>query len=241
MNSASVQRYARTGGILLLVSLMAGGFGELYVPTKLLASADPGATARNIAASASLFRLGFAGYLVEAVCDVALTLIFYVLLKPVSANLSLLAAFFGLVGTAVFAFGELVYFSTSLLLGGAEYLKSFSSDQIQTLALLGLKVSGLSGGILMVFGGAGSLVVGYLILQSGYLPRFLGALWALGGLGFLVRNFALVLAPPYAFDWLLLPMTVAMLAGALWLIVRGVDVDRWADGALGPMASRCDE
>jgi Domain of unknown function (DUF4386) len=241
MNSASVQRYARSGGVLLLVSLVAGGFGELYVPTKLLVSADPGATARNIAASASLFRLGFAGYLVEAVCDVALTLILYVLLKPVSKNLALLAAFYGLVGTAVFAFGELFYFSTSLLLGGAEYLKSFSPDQLQTLALLALKVSGLSGGILMVFGGVGSLVIGYLILQSGYLPRFLGALWGLGGLGFVVRNFALVLAPAYAFDWLLLPMTLAMLAAALWLIVRGVNLDRWADRGLGSLASPRDD
>jgi hypothetical protein len=106
MNSASVQLYARSGGVLLLISLVAGGFGELYVPTKLLVSADPSATARNIAASASLFRLGFAGYLVEAVCDVALTLIFYVLLKPVSKNLALLSAFYGLVGTAYLRSGN---------------------------------------------------------------------------------------------------------------------------------------
>jgi Domain of unknown function (DUF4386) len=234
MNSASVQAYARLGGVLLLVSLVAGGFGEFYVPTKLLVSTDPGATARNIGASESLFRLGFAGYLVEAVCDVALTLIFYVLLKPVSENLALLAAFYGLLGTAVFAFGELFYFATSLLFSGAEYLKSFSPDQLQTLAFLALKVSGLSAGILMVFGGVGSLVLGYLILHSGYLPRFLGAFYLLGGLGFVVRNLVLVLAPPYAFDWLLLPMTLAMLATALWLIVRGVNLDRWADrGATG--------
>jgi hypothetical protein len=126
-----VQRYARSGGALLLVSLVAGGLGELYVPTKLLVSADPAATARNIAVSASLFRLGFAGCLVEAVCDIALTLIFYVLLKPVSKNLALLAAFYGLVGTAVFAFAELFYFSTSLILSGAGYLKSFSPDQLR--------------------------------------------------------------------------------------------------------------
>ena len=232
MNSASVQGYARVGGVLLLVSLLAGGFGEFYVPTKLLVSADPGTTARNIATSASLFRLGFASYLVEAVCDVALTLIFYVLLKPVSKNLALLAAFYGLLGTAVFAFAELLYFATSLLSDGAEYLKSFSLDQLQTLALLALKVSGLSAGILMVFGGVGSLVLGYLILRSGYLPRFLGALYV--GLGFVVRNFALVLAPKYAFDWLLLPMTLAMLAAALWLIIRGVNFDKWANsGASG--------
>lgn len=234
MNAASVQRYARSGGVLLLVSLVAGGFGELYVPAKLVVSGDAGATARNIAASASLFRAGFAGYLVEAVCDVALTLIFYVLLKPVNKNLALLAAFYGLLGTAVFAFSELFYFSTLLIVDDAEYLKSFSPDQLQTLALLFLKVSGLSGGILMVFGGVGSLVLAYLILHSGYLPRFLGILWGVGGLGFVVRNFMLVLAPQFAFDWLLVPMTLAMLTAAVWLIARGVNLDKWANsGASG--------
>jgi hypothetical protein len=119
-------------------------------------------------------------------------------------------------------------------LGDAEYLKSFAPDQLQTLALLALKVSGLSGGILMVFGGVGSLIIDYLIFYSGYLPRFLGALWGLGDLGFVVRNFALVLAPAYAFDWLLLPMTLAMLVAAMWLIVRGVNIDKWAArGAIG--------
>jgi hypothetical protein len=66
-------------------------------------------------------------------------------------------------------------------------------------------------------------------LHSGYLPRFLGALYVAGGLGFVVRNFALVLAPAYAFDWLLFPMTLAMLAAALWLIVRGVNLNKWPD------------
>lgn len=92
---ASVQTYARVAGVLLLLSLVAGGFGEFYVPSKLIVSADAAATARNIIASASMFRMGFAGYLVEAMCDIALTLILYVLLRPVHEDLALLAAFFG--------------------------------------------------------------------------------------------------------------------------------------------------
>src|SRR5438552_10182608 len=131
---ASVQPYARIAGVLFLISIVAGGFGELWVPSKLIVSADATATANNIKASESLFRMGFASYLVEAVCDVALALILYVLLRPVRKDLALLAAFFRLVATAIFGTAELFYFGASLILGGADYLKTFSPDQLNTLA-----------------------------------------------------------------------------------------------------------
>jgi len=87
----------------MLLSFVAGGFGEAYVPSQLIVSADAAATAANIKGFGSLFRWGFAAYLVEATCDIGLSLIFYVLLRPVRKDIALLAAFFGLVGTAVFA------------------------------------------------------------------------------------------------------------------------------------------
>jgi hypothetical protein len=102
---------------------------------------------------------------------------------------------------------------------------------VNTLALLSLKVSGYGGGIFMVFYGIASIVRGYLIFQSGYLPRFLGVLLALGGLGFVTRNFTLVLAPAYASPFFLAPMTVAVLSLTLWLLVRGVDAPKWNDRA----------
>src|SRR5574341_1897900 len=199
-----IQTYARVGGVLMLLSLVAGGFGEWYVPSHVLVSGDAAATARNIVASDGLIRLGFAGYLIEASCDVSLTLILYVLLRPVSRNLALLAAFFRLVGTAVFAFAELFYFAPLLLLGGADYLKTFSPDQLNALALMSLRLYGYGGGIFMVFYGIPCVVLGVLMMQSGYLPKVLGALFALGGAGFVIRNFALVLAPAYASPFLLL-------------------------------------
>src|SRR5450755_3181797 len=79
--AVSIQTYARIAGILLLLSLIAGGFGEAYVPSKLIVPSDATATAQNIKAFESLFRMGFAAYLVEAMCDIALSLIFYVLLR----------------------------------------------------------------------------------------------------------------------------------------------------------------
>jgi len=222
-----VQAYARVAGALLLLSMVAGGFGEGYVPSKLIVSSSAAATVQNLHAFESLYRMGFASYLVEAVCDVALALIFYVLLRPVGRNVALLTAFFGLLGTATFATSEMFYLAPVLLLGGSDALKAFSPDQLGTLALLSLKVYGYSGMTFTVFYGVAWVVRGTLMFRSGYLPKFLGVLMALGGLGFVARNFLLVLAPDHAPQWLLLLMVPGGLSLAVWLLVKGVDGKKW--------------
>src|SRR5882724_11963891 len=114
----NVQKYARIAGVLFLVSLVAGGFGEAYVPSKLIVSGDAAATVANLRNFDFMYRLGFAAFLIESLCDIALALIFYALLKPVNKYLSLLAAFFGLMATATFAFASLFYFAPLLIIGG---------------------------------------------------------------------------------------------------------------------------
>ena len=110
---------------------------------------------------------------------------------------------------------------------GADYLKTFSPDQLNALALLSLRAYGLGGGIFMLFYGVASILLGYLMIRSGYLPRILGALLALSGIGFVVYNFALVLAPRYAWSGLLAPAGLAALSLGLWLVVKGVDLVKW--------------
>jgi hypothetical protein len=227
LRATSVQTYARIAGVLFLLSIVAGGFGEAYVPARIIVSGDASATANNIHALGSLFRWGFAIYLIEAMCDIALALIFYALLRPVQKYLSLLAAFFGILSTALFAVAELFYFAPSLILGGANYLKSFSPDQLNTLALLSLKLYGLGAVIFMAFYGIAWIIRGYLIFRSGYFPKILGVLLMIAGLGFMAKNFTLVLAPAYASDVLLLPMFVAGISLTVWLFVKGVDVAKW--------------
>ena len=212
----SVQKYARIAGVLFLLSLVAGGFGEAYVPSKLIVSTDSAATVANIRNFDFLYRLGFASFLIESLCDIVLALILYALLKPVSRELSLLAAFFGLMATATFAFAELFYFAPRLIMGGA-YLKTFSPDQLNALVLLSLKF----------YGYAGMILTAYLMFRSDYLPKFLGVLMAIGGIGFVVRNFLLILAPAYASDVLLMLMFPGGLIMTIWLLVKGVDVPKW--------------
>ena len=229
--AAPVQTYARAAGLLALLSLVAGGFGEFYVPTRLMVPGDAAATANNILASWRLFRLGVAGYLVEALCDVGLTVLLYLLLRPVRRDLALLAASLRVVSTAVFAVAELFFFAPSLILGGGDALKGFSPDQLQALAFLSLRMYGSGAIIPMVLYGAAWIILGYLIVQSGYLPKFLGALLALGGAACVLRYFALVVVPAYAPAGLLLPMMIGGLLLTVWLLVKGVDMQAWQASA----------
>jgi len=232
----NVQRYARIAGVLFLLSLIAGGIGEAYVPSKLIVSGDAAATAANLRNFDFLYRLGFASFLIESLCDTALALILYVLLKPVNKQLSLLAAFFGLMATATFAFAELFYFAPQLILGRT-YLNTFTPDQVNSLALLSLKFYGFAGMIFTAYYGMGWIVRSYLIFRSSYLPKFLAVLMAIGGIGFVVRNFLLILAPAYASDVLLMLMFPGGLIMTVWLLVKGVNVQKWNEKVNAARAS----
>jgi hypothetical protein len=237
--SMRVQTYAKIAGVLFLLSMIGGGFGEFYIPSTIVVSGDATATANNIRASGLFFRFGFAAYLLEAVCDIALTWIFYVLLRPVHRNLALLMAFFGLVATAVFAGAELFYFAASFILAG-NGLTSFSSDQVDALALLSLRYYAYGAGIFMVFYGIGAILRGYLIFRSDFLPRALGVLLMIAGAGFVIKNLTLVLTPAYSSDLFVAPMFLAGLSLTAWFLVKGVDVPRWrarAEAAESPLRS----
>jgi len=223
----NVQRYARIAGVLFLISLVCGGFGEAYVPSKIIVSGDAAATVANIKNFDFMYRLGFAAFLIESLCDIALVAILYVLLRPVNKTLSLLAAFVGLVGTAIFAFAELFYIAPLLITGGADYLKTFTPDQLNSLVLLSMKFYGYAGMITTAYYGLSWIFRSYLIWKSGYLPKFIGVLMAIGGFGFVVKNFLLILAPAYASDVFLMLMFPGGLAMTIWLLVKGVDVAKW--------------
>jgi hypothetical protein len=227
ISRASVQKYARLTGILLLVTIVAGGFGEAYVQSKIIVSGDANATARNVLASVSLFRWGFASYLVEALCDVTLAWLFYQLLRPVHRHLAVLSLCFGLVSTAVYAFAELFYFAALVILNSAASLRAFSPEQLNALAFLCLRLAGYGGWIFLAFYGVPTVIRGYLIVRSTYLPRVLGILLIVGGIGFIARDFAVVLVPALASGLLLAPMAVAVVSLMAWLLVKGVDVVEW--------------
>lgn len=227
MDADQAQKYARIVGALYVVSLVAGGFGESHVPQSLLIASDLAGTAHKMAVSVGLFRASFAAYLVEASCDLTLTVLLYALLRPVSRTVSLLAACFGLFGTAVFASGEIFYFTAALPVVDADVAKVIPPDLQATITYLGLTIFGYVFGVFAAFYGIATALRGYLIFRSSYLPRALGVLLILGGVSFIVENFLVVLVPQYNLPYIILPMMAAMAILALWLLVKGVDRRRW--------------
>lgn len=227
----SIQLYVRVAGVLFFLSVLAGGFGEAYVPAKLIVYADAAATAENLRVSETLHRLGFAAYLVEALCDLTLAWLLYVLLRPVHKDLALLSAFFGLVATALYGFAELFYFTSSLVLRDAEYLKAFTPEQRSTLAMLSLRTFSTGSNVFLAFYGVATLLRGYLMFRSGFLPKFLGVLMMVSGVGFILKNFLFLLAPAYASNLLLMPVALAGIALTFWFLTKGVDVPRWEERA----------
>lgn len=225
-SETSVKTYSRAVGILLILSALGGWFGEMYVPSRML-TGDAATTAAQLRLHDGLFRLGFAAYLVEAFSDVVLAWLLYVLLRPVHRDLALLSAFFGLVSMSLFAVTKLFYFAAPTVLGGRADLAAFTPDQLESLASLFLGLyAGLSG-ISMLFYGTAWIIRGWLTFRSTYLPRFLGAIMVVAGLGFAAKTITQVLAPAWSSGLLLAPMFLNVVAVALWMLAKGVDRDKW--------------
>jgi AcrR family transcriptional regulator len=225
MIETSVKTYSRAVGILLIVSMAGGFFGEMYVPSLMMAD-DAAATAAQLRTHEGLFRLGFGAYLLEAVSDVVLAWLFYVLLKPVHRDLALLSAFLGLVSTTLFAVTKMFYFAAPMFVRESKYLTAFPPEQLDAFATLFLSLYGVLSGLTMLFYGIPWIIRGYLTYKSDYLPRLLGVLMIAAGIGFVAKTLTYVLAPAYSSDLLLAPMFLNAVAVAIWMLFRGVQEDR---------------
>ncbi|HLY59712.1 MAG TPA: DUF4386 domain-containing protein [Terriglobia bacterium] len=230
----SPQIYARIGGVIYLILILAGMLGEIFVRGKLVVGGDPTATAQNIMASPVLWRMGIAGDLIMHVCDVPLMLVFYVLLRPVNKNIALLAVLFNLVQTSALVANKLNLLAALFLLGNADYLKAFEPHQLYALAYLSIKLHDYGFGVGLIFFGFECLVIGYLIYRSGFLPRTIGVLMQIAGICYLTNSFALILAPTFEnklFPAIMVPAFIAEMSLCLWLIVKGVNVPKWEEMA----------
>jgi hypothetical protein len=221
----SPQAYARTGGILYLVIIAAGIFGEIFVRGKLVVNGNAAATAVNIAAHETLWRTGIATDLLMHICDIPLMLIIYVLLRPVNKNIALLALLFNIVQTAVLAANKLNLLSALFATSNAPYLKAIDPAQLQAMAYMSIKLHGYGFSVGLIFFGCACLAYGYLICRSGYFPKILGVLLQIAGAAYLLNSFSLIIAPPVndaLVPYILLPPFIAELSLCLWLLFKGV-------------------
>jgi hypothetical protein len=232
---ASPRLKARMAGLFELLEALTSGFGQVLVPRTIVVSGNAAATAANVLAHELLFRWGLAAAVIAVACHIAWTLLFYELFKPVNRSLSLLAAFFGLVAIAMQAFSSLFQLAPLVVLEGGGTPNAFNVEQLQALALMFFKLSAHAFDIYLVFFGFWCVLIGYLILRSTFMPRILGVLEASAGLCWLT------------FLWLPLahyfsPYNQALagfgeLSLTMWLLVMGVNEQRWKEQASASGAS----
>jgi hypothetical protein len=225
-----IQVYARVAGLLYLIIILIGLLGESLIRGRLVADGDPETTARNIRGAQFLWRLGIAGEDVLLVCAIVLTLIWYILLRPVNKNLARLAMCFALMSLAVESISSLhLHAVLTPLLGGA-YLKAVDPALLDLMAYQSVIAHAHAFGLALVFFGAECLIAGYLIRESGFFPKAVGTLMQIAGLCYLVNSFSMILYPPLQgtlFPFILLPSLIGEGTCCLWLLIKGVDVPVW--------------
>jgi hypothetical protein len=224
---------ARIAGFLYLIVIAGGIFAEVFVRGRLVVHGDAVATAHNIMTHELLYRLGFAVEVFYCACNMPLILIFYDLFKIVNRSAALLVVLFSLVGTAVESVSLLAHFAPIILLSGGRQLGAFPTDQLQAWSYVSLQFFERGFAIALVFFGFYCFAIAYLIIRSTFFPRIIGALLAIEGLFYLINSFSNFLAPKFAAQFFpfLAVSGVAEISLCLWLLVVGVNVQRWNEQA----------
>ena len=227
---ASPRVLSRIGGVLYLIIIVIGLFGEAFVRDRLIVSGDAAATPANIRAMESLWRFGIAAEFFLLICAISLAPILYILLKPVSKGLALLAMFFDLVSMAVEAATTMTLLEALFPLGNAAYLRAFQPEQLYALSSLAIKSHAFGFGAALIFFGCFCVIAGYLIFRSGYLPKTVGVLMQIAGICYLINSFAPILSSSLAnriFPAILVPSFIGETSLCFWLLLKGVNMERW--------------
>jgi hypothetical protein len=222
----SNKNLARIAGLLYLIVIATGLFSEVFVRQAFKVSGDALATIHNIQSSEMLFRWGFVADLINFVCGLPCVLIIYFLFKRVNKFLLQLALIFVIIQTAIIAVNLLNQILPLLILSNDAYLNTFQPNQLAALSQLSLNIQVQGYAIGLVFFGFYTLLVGYVISKSKLVPKFLGILYIISGLGYLINSFTLFLSKGFSnpiFTYVAIPIFIGELSFCLWLLIKGVD------------------
>jgi hypothetical protein len=226
VNVNSIQRTARIAGFLYLILAICGGFAEFAIRQGMIVPGDAAATVQNIMASVATFRLGVASELIGQTVFIFLVLALYKLLKPVNQNQAVLMVILVIVAVTITCINMLNQFAVLPLLSGADYLAVFDASQLQALALYFLNLHKAGYMIAQIFFGLWLLPLGYLVYKSGFMPKIVGILLIVACFGYLFDVFTFFLVPN--FELVISEYTfVGELLMLLWLLIKGVNVEKW--------------
>lgn len=223
----SPQLKARIAGACEFFEGLTSAWGQVFVLGKLIIDGDAAATAHNLTAHESLLRLGFASSLIAVFFHIAWAYLFYDLFKAVSRKLSAFAAFIILVGCAIQAVTCLLYLAPLFFLRSGGPISSFTTAQSQDLAMKVLDLNGAAFDLYLVFFGVWCILIGFLIFRSMFMPRILGILLMISGLGW-----AMFLDPPLAhrlFPYIAAASALGEIPLQFWLLIFGVNSQRWRE------------
>jgi len=220
---------ARIAGFMYLLMNIFAPFTLLYLPSYFIVRGDAAATATNIMASESLYRIGIALNLFNAVGQIFLVLALYQLLKVVNKNAASLMVIFSLASVPISMLNELMQLAVLQLLSGADYLKALPIDQVQAWAYLLVRLHNQGLLIAQIFWGLWLFPMGYLVYKSGFLPKIIGILLIVACFGYVISSFGRILG--YSVDIILYTSWGEALL-LLWLLIKGVDAEQWNQCAL---------
>src|SRR5690349_4488005 len=181
-------RLARIGGALYVTIIVLGVTEAAFIRERLVVSGNPAATAHNLSAMETLWRLGIASDFVVLICSIVLAMILYRLLRPVSSFLAGVAVFFNLVSLSVEAVADLLMVAAIVPLGHAKYLSAFTADQRVAFSSLSIRMYDYGFGVALIFFGVECVILGFLIYRSTYLPRTVGVLMTAAGAAYLINS-----------------------------------------------------
>jgi hypothetical protein len=219
----SPRTLGRVIAVLFIVVLVLGVIAQGVISERLVSFRDAALTASNILSHEALYRAGFTLYMLEMAAQIGQTVLMYHLLKPVNRRLATLALVFGLVGCTVKIFSRVLYLAPLFVLQQGA-LTALTGDQRNALSLVLLKVNDSGAAVAMLLFGFQTLIEGWLVFRSTFLPRWLGVLVMACGAGWLT-----FLWPPLGYAAFNMVALFALVVSALligWLF-KGVDEQRW--------------
>jgi hypothetical protein len=225
MKTESPQLLARLAGVFFLLTILGGIIAQGFISERLIDFGDAAATANNILANKGLFQIGFTIYLIEMACQLVSAMLFYRLLRPVSRTLALLMLLFEFSGIVIKTFARVFYITPLWVLDGPTALGGMDTGHLQSVSLVLLKVNDFGAATALAFFGFSTVLLGYLIFRSTYLPRWLGVLGMIAGLGWLTFIY-----PPLGYRVFMFAALFGLAAAAakiFWLIVFGVDEEKF--------------
>jgi hypothetical protein len=226
MKTESPRLLARLAGMFFLLTIVGGIIAQGLISERLINFGDAAATANNILANKETFQIGFTIYLIEMACQVITATLLYRILRPVNRTLALLMLLFEFMGIVIKTFARVFYITPLFVLDGTgAVLSGLDAGQLQSISLVLLKVNDYGAATALAFFGFSTLLDGYLVFRSTYLPRWLGALSMIAGLGWLTFIY-----PPLGYRVFMFAALFGLLGAAakiFWLIVFGVDEEKF--------------